>query len=63
MHDMILYFKQYQVRRNCHELKSTFYVNRIENSYESTIKKFQEDREMYFDDEIEQLDDDIETRG
>lgn len=40
MHDLILYFKQYSVRRNCQELKSTFFQSRLDTTYSSTMKRF-----------------------
>ena len=53
MRDLIGYFKQYTVRRNCQELKTTFYTSAKESAYMSTYQKYSLEREKYADDAIE----------
>lgn len=54
MRDLIMYFRQYQVRRNCYELKSTFYES-SQCTFDSTIKQFKnQEHAMYEDDDLEE---------
>ena len=50
MRDLIRYFKQYSVRRNCQELKTTFYFSAKESAYMYTYQKYSIEREKYADD-------------